>query len=779
MRAYLAILKDSFREAVASRVLLIALAGIVIILLLLSPFGLSTDKATELRRSEMRQPERFLTKLVNGADEEKTPSAHLWTLLNDTQQERVKNLLNPKPDNQPRRRGGPGGNPQRRQLVDQLNELLQAEDFHDADSWRNVTLSDENKELLQQPELSGPELQRRNLLLLTAAFSREIDVTESNAISLDYANATLIGPIPLTPSQFEPIFDQIVVRVVGVFLGFFGVFGSLLVTAGVIPRTFEPGEIALLLSKPVHRSYLFVTKFLGGCIFTTLYSSVLVTGIWLLLGIRMGSWQHQLLWCIPVYVFLFMVYYSVSAVAGAVWRNSIVSLVLVVLFWTALQVVGVTETALQDRLINDRGIKEIAIVDSGLLTVDGEQNTRVWNAASSGWDEVFEEPPDSMSGFARRFLASRARFAPVYDSTSNRIFALQLTESRFGGFGKPQLIAGYATDDWERVPLGRLPEVVTTILIGNDGRVILPSSGRIYRYVGQTEQEQRRADFLGNITGGLLSGAGKAFKEIQPGNMPDLGENFAAAINPFDNELLLFGKGQLHRLKPTDDGTYSLSQSRDFGTDDSAVVDVAGQHAVLALASGTIHVLNSETLETVHQQQLAEGVLPRVCTGAPDGSSLAVLTHAETILLFDGNSGQPIAWQPPENGSCSAVAYSSNGQLLVSDGRLAVRKYDVTTGQRMKEWSEPTTWVYDLYDYVVRPLWTVLPKPSELGEFVSYIMSGEKSVLASGVPPWMANRGNLQQQRDTFDPIPVVRDNVIFLMVMLCLGCIHVARKEY
>ncbi|MDG2127272.1 MAG: ABC transporter permease subunit [Fuerstiella sp.] len=779
MNAYLAILKDSFREAVASRVLLIALAGIVSILLLLAPFGLSTDKATELRRSEVRQPERLLTRLVNGAEEQNTPAAHLWSLLNDAQQKRARDLLNPESENRPRRRGGPGANPLKRQIVDQLNELLKADHFYDVDSWKDVRLPDEASNLLQQPGLSDSSLQRRNLLLLAAAFRREIDIADSNAISLGYANATVIGPIPLTPSQFEPIFDQIVVRVVGVFLGFLGVFGSLLVTAGLIPRTFEPGEIALLLSKPVHRSWLFVTKFLGGCIFTLLYASVLVTGIWLLLGIRMGSWQHQLLWCIPVYVFLFMVYYSVSAVAGAIWRNSIVALVLVVLFWTGLQVVGVTETALQDRLVNDRGIKEIAIVDTGILAVDGEQNTYIWNAESSHWQQTFEEPPDSMSGFARRFLATGVRFAPVYDSHSDRIYALQLAESRFGGFGPPQLVTGYAEDGWERVSLGRVPEVVTTVLIGKDGRVLLPSSQRIYQYVGQTEQQQRRADFLDNITGGILSGAGKAFKQVQPKDMPDLGENFAAAINPDDNQLLLFGNGHLHQLKALDDGSYSLIQSRDFDTDESAVMNVAGMHAVLALASGKIQVLNARSLETVHEQQLADGVVPRLCTAAPDGSSLAILTHAEDVFLFDGSTGRPITWHPPENGACSAVAYSPDGQLLVSNGRLAVRKYDVSTGQRSDEWSEQTTWVYDLYDYVIQPLWTVLPKPSQLDEFVTYIMSGKQSVLATGTPPWMANGDNLQQQRDTFEPVPVIRDNVIFLIAMLCVGCLYVARRDY
>ena len=85
MRAYLAILKDSFREALASRVLLIALVGIVVVLLLLSPFGLKYDKATELRRSEVAKPERMLAELQAGADQEGTPQAHLWSLLTEEQ----------------------------------------------------------------------------------------------------------------------------------------------------------------------------------------------------------------------------------------------------------------------------------------------------------------------------------------------------------------------------------------------------------------------------------------------------------------------------------------------------------------------------------------------------------------------------------------------------------------------------------------------------------------------------------------------------------------------
>ena len=82
MRQYLALLKDSFREALASRVLAFTLAGIVLILALLAPFGLSRNISTTLRITEVSYPERLYGHLASalrtkkGASEEKKKPFH-------------------------------------------------------------------------------------------------------------------------------------------------------------------------------------------------------------------------------------------------------------------------------------------------------------------------------------------------------------------------------------------------------------------------------------------------------------------------------------------------------------------------------------------------------------------------------------------------------------------------------------------------------------------------------------------------------------------------------
>ena len=774
---YLAVLKDSLREAIASRVLLIMLIGIVVVLLLLAPFGLTTEKATEIRRSELTNPERFLRDFTKGQSEAGTPAAHLFSLLNDEQKEKLANLQNPDAE-QPRRRG-PGASPLKRDLVRQLNELLSHSDFYDADAWSKIDLSEETEELLAQAELDAPALKRRNLLLLIDAFPRPFRIVDSNAISITYGTGVVQGPVQITPTQFESFFDIGLQFVVAMFLGFLGVFLCLLVTAGIIPRTFEPGEISLLLSKPVRRSVLFVTKFFGGCFFTLVYATVLVVGIFFLLWWRMGFWRPELLWCIPVYVFLFAIYYSISAVAGAIWRNSIVALALVVVFWLGVTTIGTMEAALKQNLLQNRGIREVTIAGNDLLTVDGEKNVYAWNDGEQNWQRVFREAPGGMDRFARLFLASGVRFVPVYDSANDRILALQQTMSRFGGLGSSELITGSADDDWERVSLGRVPEFTPMILISGSGRILLPARGAIYQF---NEQERPpAAGLLSNLTGGLFGNSGRDFVKVNPDDMPDLGDDFGAAINLSDDSLMVYGNGKLHRLTAGEE-KFDMASTRDFETEDTAVLATGGKHTVIGFADGKIIAVDNGTLETVAEMTLDDGVLPRVCLSSPDGQSIATLTHEQTVFLFDAETETFHEWTVAETSTISAVTFTSENQLVAADGRLGVRQYLSTKAEESEEeWTEPTTLGYHIYDYAVKPAWTILPKPAQLDQFVSYVLSGEKTILTregggSGV---FVNRNSLEQQRETFQPKQVIFDNAIFVVVMLAFGCLYISRSDF
>ena len=779
MRPYIAVLKDSFREAMASRVLWIALIGIAVILLLLAPFGLKIEKATQLRRSEIANFEKLLQAIADGQNEMQTPAAQIWNQLTDEQKKQLKRLQEPEQQAETGRDRRAGSSRQR-EVVTAMNKLLDNPDLFDKTSWADVKLPQEATDLIAQGNLGAESSKRLNLLALSAAFPKWIVVTESNAISLVYATATLVDSIPLTPSQFELVFETAVVAVLSVFLGFIGIFASLLVTAPLIPRTFEPGEIALLLSKPVNRGLLYITKFLGGCTFTLMYSTVLVTGVWFLLGTRMLFWRTELFWCIPIYVFLFMIYFSVSALAGAIWRNSTVALRVVLWFWLGIKVVEVAKVQLEDNLVRSKGIKEITVAGDSLLVIDGRLNTRLWNPKTSEWDEVFRVQSPGGPDFSSRIWGANSRLTHTFDSATQQIFSLQTTPGRFGAMGVPELVAGSADEDWERIPLGRTPDVVETVLIDRSGRVLLPGKDAIYEYVGQTENQQKQAKFLGAFTGGLLGG-GKAFRSVKVDKYPDVKKSISSALNSTSDQILIYSEGDLHLLNPAEDGGYTLQTSVNLDTSKQAVIAASGKYCIVGLGDGRVIVVDCNTLNIVTELPAEPTAIPRVCVAATDGSWLAVLRHDESVTLFSGDSGQRMSWSPPESGVCTAVASSPDGKLLVSDGRLAVRQYDIGSAQQTAEWSQPTSWVYDFYDLAIYPIWSALPKPSQLDRFVPFVMSGEDSVLVNETrgPPGSVDRESLQQERETFNYNKVFRDNAIFVLIMLGLGCLYVSRSDF
>jgi ABC-type transport system involved in multi-copper enzyme maturation permease subunit len=116
---------------------------------------------------------------------------------------------------------------------------------------------------------------------------------------------------------------------------------SLIITAFFIPNMLRKGTIDLLLVKPIHRSTLLVYKYIGGLTFIFISTAVAILGIWLALGLRSGVWANSFLLMIFVYTFFFAILYSISALFGVLTRSSIVAILATCGIWFFLFLVGV------------------------------------------------------------------------------------------------------------------------------------------------------------------------------------------------------------------------------------------------------------------------------------------------------------------------------------------------------------------------------------------------------------------------------------------------------
>jgi ABC-type transport system involved in multi-copper enzyme maturation permease subunit len=115
---------------------------------------------------------------------------------------------------------------------------------------------------------------------------------------------------------------------------------SVIISALFIPNMLRKGTIDLLLVKPMSRVTLLVYKYLGGLIFIFLNTAFAVIGVWFVLGLRSGIWATGFLLSIFVITFFFAILYAVSTLFGVLTRSAIVSILATCFAWFMLWGIG-------------------------------------------------------------------------------------------------------------------------------------------------------------------------------------------------------------------------------------------------------------------------------------------------------------------------------------------------------------------------------------------------------------------------------------------------------
>jgi ABC-type transport system involved in multi-copper enzyme maturation permease subunit len=115
---------------------------------------------------------------------------------------------------------------------------------------------------------------------------------------------------------------------------------ALISTASIVPDLVSSGIIEPVLSKPIGRVRLFLTKYLTGLLFVGFQVLVFSVGCLLVIGIRGGAWEPELLLAVPIVLMFFSYLFAVCAFFGLVTRSTIAALLLTLLFWFAVWLVN-------------------------------------------------------------------------------------------------------------------------------------------------------------------------------------------------------------------------------------------------------------------------------------------------------------------------------------------------------------------------------------------------------------------------------------------------------
>ncbi len=213
---------------------------------------------------------------------------------------------------------------------------------------------------------------------------------------------------------------------------------SVVVTAGFVPNMLGKGTIDLLVSKPVSKPFVLVSKYLGGLTFVLVITTLAALGVWAALGLRTGLWSPNFLLTIPILTFYFAVLYAVSTLAAVLTRNSLVAILATLAAWAVFWAVGKLNDGVQSRYDAEAKQAQGAAADDD----DEEANPFAPKGAKAGIDPdapLWRVVPKWAFPVVRAVHTVTPRTYQIDERLARTIAAgvLSPREMKESGYGKP------------------------------------------------------------------------------------------------------------------------------------------------------------------------------------------------------------------------------------------------------------------------------------------------------------------------------------------------------
>jgi hypothetical protein len=181
----------------------------------------------------------------------------------------------------------------------------------------------------------APDGEQPDFLPRNDADARDLAKAKSSGVAIVEGDLSLaFGAIklPLARDTYSAV-HIVQLALAGGVADTLGLLITLVWTAGFLPGFLEAHSISVLLAKPASRAQLLVGKYLGVVLFVLLNSLLLVGGTWLAIGVRTTVWDTSYLWCIPVLVIHFAIFFAISVLLAVCTRNTAVCVFGSIAFW--------------------------------------------------------------------------------------------------------------------------------------------------------------------------------------------------------------------------------------------------------------------------------------------------------------------------------------------------------------------------------------------------------------------------------------------------------------
>jgi ABC-type transport system involved in multi-copper enzyme maturation permease subunit len=812
MKPYLAVIADSFHSALSSRILWIAFVAIWIFLAALAPIGYHEDYTTTFRWFDLDNGTQMKAMLARGLvdpQESQTALGRIARTFPDAIKRKLRQVAE-----------GDDVRIDKADLAESLNDAMDNENWYDPQAWKTTVRLRELRELdeLADDVIAEPERRRRARLRIEAALPGVFTAQSARSITLSYAGYDFPAFFLIGKTQFVALINQFVVPIMmDWLLGFALIFLGILVTASIVPDMLQPGSLHLLLSKPISRTMLLLSKFVGGCAFVFLCVCQLVFGLWLIAGFRLDIWNARILWCIPVAVFLFAVFFSVSVLAGLRWRSPILSIGVTCMFGAFVLVIGFIGGYF-DRLVRapDR-IGHLAFDNQDIVIATRGGELKRFDRDSNQWVGIIE------GDFRRRDL-----IVPPVLIADRKIATARIRGGRFNlyGSGSLDLLLLDGDDQWKPNPGLRLPNGTRRLFAVDESLITLNNTGLMATTTDQAitesgiaeeereeaaeeevinldaaaQTDQRRAEenteanrtapaakigvtaWISDLLR-MQGGATEAFASIMPQGVT-LTEPVRVSVIPGRRALAVYSRGRLMRLDlPQSDGEGDAvaTLAEDLLMEDNnaarTVMATGGGSILLSRAEEPIRWIDANDLTTLAEFPAPGGQTVVSAVGLGKLDRFAILSTDGRVRLAS-RLGSDVPLNPLEMTEVTAIEYDGqSNRLAIAHHIDSIDFLDVTDdGQGLPQTRRTirpslTSW-RNIDRFLVTPLRILTPQTGELSQTVTRLVSGKSSFAMGGAADGEQELVQLKIAR------PVISCGV-FIAVMLTLSCVYFSRRDF
>ena len=416
MKPYIGILIDSFWEALNNRVLWALLVCWSILLAILAPFGYVSERSFELITSDIDNRSQLIEKIDLAAKGNGSKSAQAVVAQLDSKfVKKAKDSLND------------GPRVPSSELAKELNKVLKSPELYSEEAFPTAKKRKNLEPLIDLgPEgRSESDNQELNRKLVQLAFPLELAENFGERLAVGYGGFKITQPLPFNRKQAREFVEPMILTAIVKFgLGVIAVFVAVIVTSPIIPDTFRSGSLHLLLSKPISRVLLYLSKFFGGTIFVLVNITFFLTGLFIIAGVRFEIWNPGLLYCIPLLLFVFVIFYAVSGHVGLIWGNAIVCVVACILFWFCCFCIGTARGVMQPEMEVFPQISKVTQIGEDVTIVTQRGEFSVWNEKFSLWQPAIDQEGPG---------AQKRTFGPIYDEQRDKVLVKSFMQNPFGG----------------------------------------------------------------------------------------------------------------------------------------------------------------------------------------------------------------------------------------------------------------------------------------------------------------------------------------------------------